>query len=726
MQGAKGLRVIRLFIRYAQNSATRCKFSPLFAVLAFLSFPTSSPAQVPSDDMLFSMSLEELMSVEINIATGRGQSLMKAPAVATVITAEEIRAIGALTLEDVLETIPGVHISTSYLNYNPVPIVRGVFGEGSQPLLVLLNGIPINSIYAGHDNIRRGVPVNTIARIEMIRGPGSAVYGADAFSGVLNIVTKTAEDIDGLEVGLRVGSYETRDAWILYGGKWNGFDVALMSDFRDTVGHDALIEQDMQSHIDALVGTRASLAPGPVANSMRIHTTQLDIAWDKWRLRLGYSPSRDYGTGAGIGQALDPAGRMASTRSNADLTYEHPRFWGNWHIKAQASLYRTSQEVQKSLVLFPPGANLGTGVFAEGVLAAPEYFERQRRVEIAGIYSGWESNRVRVGVGYLHGEIYKVTEHKNFFTHAATGLPAPLGQFVDVSDTEQSFIPERGREDHYAFLQNEWTIAPGWDLTAGVRYDNYSDFGETTNPRLAVVWQPREHLTTKLLYGQAFRAPNIAELYNRNNPVALGNAALKPEKIETVELAVGYLWGNRSHTNLSLFRYHWQDMISFALNPAAGGWAAKNMGSQSGYGAEMEVVWQWTKSLRLISNLAYQNSQGEDNADAERAPTWLGNARLNWRLQPQWSITPQIRWVAGRGRDASDRREDVDDYALTDLTLRREGVRGHWEFALSLRNLFDTENREPSQGPNSARITGIPGDLPGAGRSAYAEVRYHL
>lgn len=723
---AKGLRVIRLLIRRVRGSAARSNVPSFVAAFAFSAFSTPALAQPPTDDVLFSMSLEELMNVEINIATGRGQSLMKAPAVATVVTAEEIRAIGATTLDEVLETIPGVHISTSYINYNPMPVVRGIFEEGSQPLLMLLNGIPINSIYSGQDNIRRGTPVNTIARIEMIRGPGSAVYGADAFSGVLNIVTKTAQDINGLEVGARAGSFDTRDAWLLYGGTWKGFEIAFMSDFRRSDGHRATVERDIQSTFDQLTGTDASLAPGPAATSVRLSKTWIDIAKENFRLRLGYSPLADYGTGAGIAQALDPQGRMAGERVHGDLTYEDPHFTPDWQLKVQASYYQTSQEVTEPLLLFPPGANFGAGAFPQGVIGAPEAFERQYRGEIAGIYSGWKSNKVRVGAGYLLGELYEVEERKNFVIDPNTGVPVPLGMMVDVSDTEQSFVPERSRENHYLFLQNEWTIAQGWDLTAGVRYDNYSDFGETTNPRFALVWRPREHITTKLLYGQAFRAPTVSELYNRNNPVGLGNPDLKPERIETVELAFGYLWGNRSQTNLSLFRYHWRDMISFGLDPEAGGWATKNMGTQTGYGAEVETVWQWTKALRMMFNFAYQNSDSEENLHAERAPTWLGYARLNWRPRPQWSVTPQVRWVAGRGRGDGDPREEVDDYTLADLTVRREGVFRKWEFAFSVRNILDTDAREPSPGPNSAGIVGIPDDLPGAGRSAYGEVRYHF
>ena len=92
-------------------------------------------------------------------------------------------------------------------------------------------------------------------------------------------------------------------------------------------------------------------------------------------------------------------------------------------------------------------------------------------------------------------------------------------------------------------LQDEWQLAPDWELTAGVRYDHYSDFGATLNPRAALVWQTSPRLTSKILYGRAFRAPAFDTLYAQNNPVGLGNDSLDPETIDTIELAKNSKFG---------------------------------------------------------------------------------------------------------------------------------------------------------------------------------------
>ncbi len=129
----------------------------------------------------------------VTIATGTKQPIARAPSVATVITAEDIAAIGAADIDEVLETVPGLHVSRSPIGYNPIYTIRGIDTQYNPEVLMLVNGIPITGAYVGNrSQIWAGMPVENIARIEVIRGPGSALYGADAFAGVINIITKTS------------------------------------------------------------------------------------------------------------------------------------------------------------------------------------------------------------------------------------------------------------------------------------------------------------------------------------------------------------------------------------------------------------------------------------------------------------------------------------------------------------------------------------------------------
>ena len=141
-----------------------------------------------------------------------------------------------------------------------------------------------------------------------------------------------------------------------------------------------------------------------------------------------------------------------------------------------------------------------------------------------------------------------------------------FGVLTNVSDTPFVFLPEKHRDNKYSFVQDVWSFANDWELTAGIRYDAYNDFGDTWNPRLALVWSARHDTTLKLLYVLAFRAPSFAEFRNQNNPVALGNDELDPEEIETFEFALDYRPAESLHLGANVFYYKWDDIIRFTAS----------------------------------------------------------------------------------------------------------------------------------------------------------------
>jgi len=661
----------------------------------------------------------------VSIATGAQQSISKAPAVATVITAEDIRAIGATDLDEALETVPGLHVARSFTGYNPIYSVRGIYTGLNPQILMLINGIPITNLFLGDRNqVWGGMPVEAIARIEVIRGPGSAIYGADAFAGVINVITKTRQDIEQPSIGVRAGSYNTWDLWGEYSNTWNDFDVAVVLEVHDTDGQSERIDADAQTNLDNFFGTSASLAPGSVNLSRENVDARLDVARGDWRFRGGLQRRRDGGNGAGVSQALDPHNRYESDRWNADLTYHDPDFTQNWDVTAQLSYLDVSQEVGKDLILFPPGANLGAGVYPDGVIGNPEVWERHARFNLSAFFTGFDRHIIRGGLGFHHGDLYKVEETKNFGIDPATGFPLPPGSpLVDVSDTPYVFLREGDRDNFHVFIQDVWGFATDWELTAGVRYDDYSDFGDTVNPRLALVWSARHNLTAKLLYGEAFRAPAFAETRQINNPVNLGNPNLDPEEIKTVELAFDYRPSDDLRVGLNLFHYRWDDIILFVPDSGGSSRTAQNAGKQTGHGLELEGEWSVNRYIRLQGNYAYQNSKDEDtNQDTGNTPKHQLYLRADWEFLPNWHLNSQLIGVFARDRVEGDDRSDIDDYSIVDLTLRRRMIKDQWEIAFAVRNLFDSDASEPS--PAGIPTASIPDDLPLSERSYFVEARF--
>ncbi|MDD2759878.1 MAG: TonB-dependent receptor, partial [Methylomonas sp.] len=261
-----------------------------------------------------------------------------------------------------------------------------------------------------------------------------------------------------------------------------------------------------------------------------------------------------------------------------------------------------------------------------------------------------------------------------------------------------------------------------WQFTAGVRYDYYSDFGDTVNPRLGLVWDARYDLTAKLLYGTAFRAPAFSEMYIVGNPVTLGNPSLRPETMETVELALDYRPLDDLHLGFNLFHYWWSDMITFVQDTGATTITAQNAGRQEGWGGELQAEWAATDTFKLSGNYSYQNAMDlATRLDAGNTPHHQVYARANWEFLPDWQASPQIKWIVDRERIAGDTRLPIGDYALVDFTLRRNRLADHVEVAFSVRNLFDSDIREPS--PYGSGGAPIPNDFPMAGRNFYGEIR---
>ena len=276
-------------------------------------------------------------------------------------------------------------------------------------------------------------------------------------------------------------------------------------------------------------------------------------------------------------------------------------------------------------------------------------------------------------------------------------------------------------------MQDEWQLARAWTLTAGARYDEYSDFGSTVNPRAALVWETRYDLTTKLMYGQAFRAPSFVEQYAKNNPQVIGNPNLAPEEIETIELAFDYQPNKDFRMILSLFNYEAKELIESV--GASFPQVYTNYGEQEGNGFEVEIEWRLLRDFRLRSNFAYQRSENKklDDAVVPDAPEMQFYLNPSWAFLPDWSLDGQLYWIGERHRAKGDPRGDIGDYEVVNLLVRRGNIANHWEAAMGLRNLFDEVGRIPS--PYAAAAPGgayIPYDYPIEGRAIWGEISYRF
>lgn len=648
-------------------------------------------------DHFLSLSLEELVSLETTIATATKRTASKAPAVVTLLTADDIKATGATNLVDILQTVPGLHIRYNHFGNRPLVQFRGTVGKQT---LIMVNGSSLRDLNWNMGIFWKGMPVSIIDRVEIIRGPGSALFGADASAGVVNVITKTASRIHYSEAGVRTGSFGTQTAWLQHGANIDGYEIGFTADLFNTDGHSPLIQEDRLTFIS----NPASSAPDEAEFGWQSQDLRFSIAKEHWRLHADYARRSDVEIGfVGTG-VLDPRTKGEDTRFNIDLFYNNARFTKNWTLDSELRFQHLDYNSGNGYYENPPGFSDTSGTYPDGQIKMESADERRISYQLSSTYSGIDKHSIRIGAGYTWTDLYRVSHMQNYGT-APDGSDIPAGSpLIDFSDTESAFAPERTRQVSHVFVEDVWTINDKWELTAGARYDDYNDFGDTFNPRLALVWQTSETLTSKLLYGQAFRPPTYTELFAET--FTQPNPDLDPERSETIELAFSYHPTNELILDINLFYLEQTDLIS-----------RSNQNLQEAHsirGLEFESRWHASKEIKLLGNFTVRSQDDnppgitEANREAYLRADWKMAANLNWNFQTSW--------IGERERRSNDPRNKLPSHAISDTTLRYAHSNS-WEFSASIRNLFDKDARE---------FTGqsIYHDLPLAERNYYIEARY--
>jgi outer membrane receptor for ferrienterochelin and colicins len=694
--------------------------------LALLLASAASACHAADPVDLLDMDVARLLELKVSIASGHVQPLKRAAAVVSVITARDIADTGATELSQILESVPGLHVSVYYQGYNPVYQFRGV-GSGLNPqVLMLLDGVPINQAFTGNRGSLFGAfGLDNVAQIEVIRGPGSALYGADAFAGTINIISKSAAEIQGTRVGARAGSFASTDGWIEYGGQLGPFEAALYAGVRRSDGQKRVIEQDLQSLLDTVFGTHATLSPGALDLASRSADAQLSLSYGDWRLRSNYHAGVA-GLGPGIAESVGRPVRYPSSRLTSELRYLKTDWAKDWDLSAALDFVEFKQKpATPDPWIFPPGG-LG-GLFPDGAIGNPTFDELNSGLTAAASYSGFERHRVRLGAGYRIENMYRVGERKNFTVVDLPGVGPvirPLPGVIEAGgDPVEAFLLPARRTLRHVFAQDEWVLGDALTLTGGVRRDRYSDFGVTTNPRLALVWEANENVVIKALHGRAFRPPSFVDEYPGSNPTVRGNPNLKPETIATSELVFDWEPTPTLKATLTLFHYRERDLIAFVPNAnQSSGATARNVGDQVGRGGELEFIWSANRQLRLSGNYALQHSIDKLSGKAAGlAPQRHLYLRADWRVAPDWLLGGVLNYVAERARQPGDNRPRIADYATLDLSLRRDKLFGQWDLRAAVRNALDRDAREPSLIPGN-----IPFDLPLPGRAFSVELERHF
>ena len=640
---------------------------------------------------------------ELVTATKRITSLRKAPAIASIITAAEIRNMGARNLMDVLKTVPSIGISIDEFGRSLVE-VRGIRTLTSEKILFMLDGHKLNDAWTGSAiaNVYNDFPVENIKQVEIIKGPGSALYGSNAFAAVINIVTKDADDTDGLEVKATGGSYGTGKINLTGGKVVDTLSVSASGDYISSDGARLLVPRDSLTPSPVL----KSAAPGDTRQQLERSDFFLKASLGEWSI-MGQYVTKARGANVGINFALTGLDDLKYENYWSELAYKHA-FSNALSLKIRGYF---DQFVLDSKVGFLPPASPG---YPGGMYATTQLMDRNIGVELQVDYDVFTGNHAIMGFMYENISQFDVKLLANF--NPLTN--APLGSYRDVSSSA-NFNKNASRDLYALYLQDEWELLPSLQLTTGVRYDHYSDFGDTVNPRAGVVWEINEQAELKLLYGHAFRAPNFKELYDQNNSFSIGNPTLKPEKIDTYEAGFGYGF-EKVKLNLGYFFSKIDNMIDrdTTVTPTR----YRNKGKAEIHGLEAGVA--AAVSSETLLRLGYLHQDTRDTIN-NRPLAWVPNDRVTASLDQELGrylhARADVVWTGSRPRPVGDIRSESAPSTTVDLTLVARNFIHNLELTGTVRNLFDERQSDPD---TSGALNKIPGDLPKEGISGFVSVMY--
>ena len=639
------------------------------------------------------------------IASGHLEAISKAPGVVSVITSSDIRAMGATHLDEVLETIPGLHVARSDLSrLEPVYSIRGIHSGFSAQVLFLFNGVEFKNPYSGGLPAAFRLPLNGIERIEVIKGASSALYGANAYSGVINIVPKKVRDYSPTIAEVRLGSFGSQDFTVQHQYKnalGAGYFLSLEHQSSDGDSK-RTISEDLQSSIDLDQGTTASLAPGSLNTNYSVTNLHLNVEDDLWSWNNWLWHQNGGGTGQGVARALDKDGYNDSTSIMSHLQYRRIIDHG-WSVESNFSLNYLNNK--NHFKIFPDNSLIPIGsdgnpftsssspvLFTEGVIGKPHYTTRKTYADLAYQYIGIEDHILRFQTGGQYTTI-KTSERKNYGPGVLDGSETIVdGSLSDVSDQPYVYLDDRQRHSIFLAFQDQWSVSDDWTLTWGGRWDRFSDFGSIFNPRLGLVWEVDRDITAKLLYGEAFRAPSFSELYLKNNPSGLGSPNLDPERIKTYEMVLDYQAWSDLRVISSIYHYKAEDLIENKL--AGSVFKFQNTAQQEGYGFEVESYWRANDALNLKAQYSYQHSENSDTGEAVAdVPNHTAYLAVDYRLSDQWRLHLNNHWIGSSFRASGDSRDKLSGYSWTTLKLTKAFDPEGLSVALIVKNLLDENAR---------------------------------
>ena len=632
---------------------------------------------------LLSQDIESLLEISVTTVSKTAERATLAPGTVYVITEEQINRNGWRFLQDALASVPSVYL------YNPHSWVwggqRGLVSNFSQTLL-MINGREMNNLIASEAFISRQFATHNIKRIEVMASPGSALYGANALAGVINIITREVDEAySGAEVALDYGSFNSRGVSFVYGqrqGAWR-FSASGMVYKSDEEDFTAFVQDSENFSKGWIDNGLASNAIDGYENPSASQPLNLQVDYKNYYLGVNYYKNRqshgleklrwDYTRGednrevslAYVGTNL-PLGADKTLK----IEYQHTRsaLWGRYAAGHDPEARLEAPDDLDIFTFAPtdvvdPSLSFAQNLVANGYLDPAnidradieQYFihrysnkrsQGSRRDKLE-VQFDWAINEA---TGLIAGYTYDSIHYIGLVvTDAASGVGASDNVPLDTSKRKASY--DNIKQGLFAQVKSELVDDVFW-LTAGVRADRQNHYGNTLNPRLGLVWQARPGRVFKLLYGEAFREPNVFELAS--------DPDVEPAKLRSLEANYSQVLSPDSQVFFATYHNRVSDFLGSVGSTIGSG--IGQVDEQSVTGLEFQLNAQAGRWRGVLSGsqivAAEQVSQGQ-TADLISIPRQRLNLGLSYRFSSGLNANLLYRYIAAY--DALSGNKEIDE-----------------------------------------------------------------
>jgi len=696
----------------------------------------------------FDRLLNELMNIQIVTASKKKEKVREAPAIVTVITDEMIDNYGVQSLSELMSFVPGFSVADCYFKRH-INTARGAkMTLYNDKILMLINGIPAYEA-SSLEYFLDAVPIIAIERIEIIRGPGSTLYGSNAFSAVINVITKDGKNNRGVSAYVSGGSFNSREVGIAIGNQHKDFSYHLSASMKNNDGY---IKEDVVDEF------------GEVGDIVYEHDNDnilLNLKYKNLSLHSGYmfqKKSEFGGIPAFISgnSNINNGGRYYGRKYFTNLVFENElseKFTLNLNYRFDWSDRRGNWGTFPAYFFQNQLALIDTTV-------SPDYM----------VFSGY-INQFGAEMNYKLNDKIHILSGINFESRTT-------GNLADVFSDLYGKLLLANASRNMPFTDNEYGAYMQMDMRlknlgiiAGLRASYLFDKNIYITPRAGLVYNLSSSGSLKLLYGEAFRSAAPNEQYFRvpaviHGPDIIGES-LKPERIRSYEFAFDQQIASKGYIRLNFFNNEIIDIISrrratieeAALTSDSLSMIYDNVGERAIYGFEFEFLYKFGKNFGLWGNFSYKDGKVDENSTIFHSQTVsynpmdttvslsggteedfipymeniIANAGISYHYK-NFSIWSSIQFVGekegykiskvsessgGVTYDYSvNKLSTTDAYQLLNLKLDYQ-LNQNIKTSLIINNLLDNEYYYPEDVRKNLAV--IPG---GPGRSIFLKITY--